>query len=144
MREPRYWDDVSEGTPVSAIEFPLTLHRLVVEAGGNRDFATVHHNANVAEATGAPDCFANNVFIQGMFERAVREFIGMRGVIRKIGPFRMHTFLMPGRTAVVSSSVRRKWEDDGGQGLVEMFVQIQADDVVAASGTVTAALPRRG
>jgi hypothetical protein len=142
MLEVRYWEDVTEGMEAEPLFFPITVHRLVLEAGGNRDFATVHHNKEAAQATGAPDCFANNAFVQGMFERLVREFRGLSGIIRKIGPFRMQTFLMPGRTAKVTGEVTRKWLSDGA-GMAEISVQCAAEDQVTAAGKITVILPLR-
>jgi hypothetical protein len=34
----------------------------VMAAGANRDFNAIHHNAEVARATGAPDIYANTLF----------------------------------------------------------------------------------
>jgi hypothetical protein len=43
--EQRYWDDVEEGADVPPVAFPLSVYRLVVEAGANRDFNSIHHNS---------------------------------------------------------------------------------------------------
>ena len=81
----RKWDEVNEGDELDPIEVPITMHRLVVEAGANRDFAQIHHNTEVSQEQGAPEMYANNVFIQGWWERCSREFIGLDGRIKKVG-----------------------------------------------------------
>ena len=102
----RYWDDVDEQDELPAVAFPISVYRLVVEAGANRDFNSIHHNTEFARATGAPEMYANNIFIQGMWERTVREFIGLAGVIKKVGPFRMRIFNTVGETVLTRGRVK--------------------------------------
>lgn len=136
----RHWEDVAEGDEIGSIEFPLTVHRLIVHAGANRDFFPVHHNEAVARAGGAPDMYANNVFHQGMWERVVREFIGLDGVIKKIGPMRMKRFAVPGETAIVSGSVTAKWSKDT-EHLLELSMRSTDSVGETVVGTVTVTLP---
>jgi hypothetical protein len=65
--------DIAAGAELPAIAIPITLQRLVMEAGANRDLSLIHHDTKVARATGAPDAFANTFFLMGMFERLMRE-----------------------------------------------------------------------
>jgi hypothetical protein len=53
-------------------------------AGANRDFNAIHHNVEVARAAGASDMYANTLFLQGMWERAIRRYIGPTGVLRRL------------------------------------------------------------
>src|SRR6266702_6309622 len=76
--------DVTVGDDVPAVEFPLSLYRLVVAAGGNRDFNSIHHNRSYALATGAPDAYASTFFLMGSWERVARDYIGSAGTIRSI------------------------------------------------------------
>ena len=117
----RYFEDLREGDEIDSVSFPITIQRLVMEAGANRDFAPIHHNREIAQGGGAPDMYCNNFFIQGMWERTVREFIGVRGVIKKVGPFRMRIFNTAGDTVVCKGKVARKWQE-GGQNLLELEV----------------------
>jgi hypothetical protein len=57
---------VLEGEALAPLAFPLSVYRLVVAAGANRDFNAIHHNSDYARATGAPDMYANTLFLQGM------------------------------------------------------------------------------
>ena len=138
----RYWQDVNEGDEVPALEFPMTVHRLVVQAGGNMDFAQIHHNTEVAQAQGAPEMYANNVFSQAMWERTIREFIGLDGVIKKMGPFRMKTFTIVGETVRVHGNVSRKWQE-GGENFVEFSLASTISSGDSVVGTMTATLPSR-
>ena len=140
----RTWDEVSEGDELDPVEIPITVHRLVVEAGANRDFSPVHYNSNVAHAWGAPAMFANSIFIQGWWERAVREYIGLAGRVRRVGPMRMGVFNTVGETVVTSGVVRRVWDEDGDR-LVELEMRSEISRGVSVGpGPVVVSLPTRG
>lgn len=139
----RYWDDVAEGDDVPSVEFPLTVYRLVVEAGANRDFNAIHHNSEVARASGAPEMYANTGFLLGMWERAIREFAGLEGSVRRITGFRMRRFNVVGQTVVVRGRVAGKRREDG-DAVVELELWSEVDgEVTVGPGTVTVALPER-
>ena len=138
-----FFEDVKEGDDVPKVAFPITIQRLVMEAGANGDFNGIHHNREIACSNGAPDMFCNNFFLQGMWERTVREYIGLRGVIRKIGPFRMRIFNPAGDTVVVKGSVLRKFQQDG-QNLVELKIWSEnSRGTSVGPGSVLVMLPSR-
>ena len=138
------WEDVDAGQELAPVEFPLTVYRLVVEAGANRDFNAIHHNTEFARASGAPEMYANTTFLLGMWERAVREFIGLEGRIVGIKGFRMTSFNVVGQTVTVKGRVAAHG-DEGGPGLVDLEVWSENEDGVSVGpGTVTVSLPRRG
>ena len=83
-KQERYWEDVQEGDELPSLQFPLSVYRLVMAASANQDFNSIHHNSEYAKKTGAPDMYANNIFLQGMWERTVREYIGNAGVIKSL------------------------------------------------------------
>ena len=137
----RHFEDVKEGDEVPKVAFPITIQRLVMEAGANRDFNGIHHNREIAHSNGAPDMFCNNFFLQGMWERTVREYIGLRGVIKKIGPFRMKIFNPAGDTVAVQGRVARKFQENG-QNLVELEVWSEnSKGVSVGPGPVLVTLP---
>ncbi len=142
--EPRYWEDVADGQALDPVEFPLTVYRLVVTAGANRDFNAIHHNAEYARASGAPDMYANTTMLLGMWERAIRQFIGPRGRIRAIKGFSMTSFNPAGVTVTVQGRVRRAWLEDG-DGRVELEVWCENGETTSVGpGTVVVSLPRKG
>jgi acyl dehydratase len=141
--EQRYWDDVEEGADVPSVAFPLSVYRLVVEAGANRDFNSIHHNSEYARASGAPEMYANTGFLLGMWERTVREFIGLGGSIRRIAGFRMRRFNAVGGTVVVRGRVKTK-RREAGDALVELEVWSElGGETTVGPGIVTVALPVR-
>lgn len=84
--------DVSIGDDIPSVSIPITLQRLVMEAGSNRDLSLIHHNREVAQSTGAPDAYMNTFFILGLFERMLREWMGLEGRLKKISSLQMKTF----------------------------------------------------
>ncbi len=74
------------GEYLPEISIPITLQRLVMEAGANRDFSLMHHDGSVARTAGASDAFVNTFFLMGMFERQVREWAGTAARLKKNGP----------------------------------------------------------
>ena len=138
-----FFDDVKEGDDLPQVAFPITIQRLVMEAGANRDFNAIHHNRETARSHGAPDIFCNNLFLQGMWERSVREYIGLKGAIRKIGPFRMRIFNPVGDTVVVKGNVLRKFQQ-GGQNWLELKMWSEnSRGTSVGPGPVLVTLPSR-
>jgi len=139
----RCWDDVQPGEVVAPVAFPLSIYRLVVAAGATRDFNSIHHNRSWAQATGAPDMYANTVFLQGMWERCVRQFIGLAGTIKSVSGFRMGSFNTVGDTVVVRGAVRRVWLD-GDESLAELDMRSEnRHGVSVGPGRVVVSFPRR-
>jgi acyl dehydratase len=124
------------------VEFPLSIYRLVVAAGGNRDFNSIHHNPSYARATGAPTSYASTFFLMGTWERLVRDFIGTAGTIRSISNFRMRKFNLTGSVMTVGGSVVDK-RLDGDVGVLKLEVCCRVgDDITVGPGQVTVTLPR--
>lgn len=139
----RYWEDVSEGEPLPTLRFPLSIYRLVMSAGATRDYNAIHHNSEFARRSGAPDMYANGLLLQGMWERSVREFIGLDGAIRALRGFRMKIFNTVGDTVVVQGRVKRKWRE-GKDALVELEMWSEnAKGVSVGPGSMIATLPSR-
>lgn len=141
--EQRYFEDVNVGDEIPPVIFNMTVYRLVVEAGANRDFEPIHHNTPYSHDSGAPDMYANNVFIQGMWERTVREYIGLGGRLKKTGPFRMKIFNTVGETVVTKGTVQRKWQENG-ENFVELeVVSVHSRGASVGPGPVVVTLPSR-
>ena len=142
--EQRFFEDVAVGDPVPPVSLNLTITRLVVEAGMNLDFSQVHHHDGVARLTGAPDVYANNIFVQGWWERCVREFIGVGGRFRRTGPLRMRIFNTVGDTVTTGGVVARAWRE-AGEGLLELEMRTEMSGGVSVGpGPVIVSLPLRG
>lgn len=93
------------GDLLPEISIPITLQRLVMEAGANRDFSLMHHDRLIAQTAGASDAFANTFFLMGMFERQVRDWAGPRARLKKMGPLKMLNFNVVGDTLIFKGVV---------------------------------------
>jgi acyl dehydratase len=138
----RYYGEVLVGDELGPVQFPLPIYRLVVAAGGNRDFNSIHHNRSYATASGAPDAYASTFFLLGSWERLVRDIIGPAGTIRAIRGFRMRKFNLVGSTMTVSGHVTGK-RIEGEQAVVLIEVSCRVDnEVTVGPGEVEVTLPR--
>jgi acyl dehydratase len=135
-----YIEDIQAGDPLPPVDFPLTVYRLVMEAGACRDFNSIHHNSEYAKSTGAPEMYAATSFLLGMWERTVREYIGLGGTIRSIRGFRMKKFNPVGTTTTVQGEVRSV----SASGVAELAVWCEnGGEVTVGPGTVEVTLPKR-
>jgi acyl dehydratase len=116
------WEDTYVGQELLSEQFPLSLYRLVVAAGANRDFNSIHHNPGYAAASGAPTAYANHIFLQGMWEKSVRRYIGSAGTIRAVRRFRMRSFNTAADTVTVNGVVTDRWiEQSIGLATIAMW-----------------------
>ena len=135
------WEDVKVGDDVPPVEFNLTIQRMVQTAGGNRDFTPLHHNTTIGKATGAPDMFRNNVSTLTLWERAISDWIGIHGRIKKVS-FRIIHFHAAGDLIRTTGKVAKKWHEKG-LNLVELEMENTTPRMAGKAGTVVVALPSR-
>ena len=126
---------IEVGQELPPISIPITLQRLVMEAGANRDLSLIHHDKAVAQATGAPDAFANTFFLMGMFERLMREWAGPAARIRKIGPLRMMVFNAVGDTVTFRGNVLGV-EPGSGRVTLDMWAESERGRTVTCQALV--------
>ena len=126
---------IQVGDTLPPISIPITLQRLVMEAGANRDLSLIHHDTKVAQATGAPDAFANTFFLIGMFERLMREWAGPLARIRKIGPLRMMIFNAVGDT-VQFKGVVESVDAASGRVSLDMWVESERGKTVTSKAVL--------
>ncbi len=135
-----YLDQVAVGDELEAVSIPITLQRLVIEAGANRDLSLIHHDRDVAKATGAPDAYMNTFFIAGMFERLLREWMGLQGRIKKLSNLRMKIFNSVGEVVTFKGKVVEV-HPDAGSVLLQLWSETEQGETVTAQATVI--LPSR-
>ena len=140
------FEDVEIGDEARPVTCPIALQRLVMEAGANRDFAPIHHDRDFARANGAPDAYANTIFLQMLFEVTLRHWMGLSGRLKRLG-FRMQCFNYVGTVVTCRCRVTSK-TIDGGVGLVDLDVWHESTHeevvMITATGSATVRLPIRG
>ena len=138
-----HFEDVEIGQEIPEVVLPLTLQRLVMEAATNRDFVPIHFDRAAAQFGGAPDAFANTLFIQMLIEVSLRYWMGLAGKLKRLG-FKMFTFTHAGMIVHCKGKVTDKRQEEG-QGLVEIDVWYEAERdgemVTTVKGTATVAVP---
>jgi len=135
-----FFEDVLLDAELESVSIPLTLQRMVMEAGANRDLSSIHHDDKAAVATGAPGVYMNTFFIMGVIERLLRQWMGLEGQIKKIGPMRMKVFNCVGDTILFKGKVREKIEENG---LVVLDVWSETRNGESVSAEATVCLPRK-
>ena len=129
--------DVVVGAEIPEISMPVTLQRLVMEAGSNRDLSLIHHNNEVAQSTGADDAYMNTFFIIGLFERMLREWMGTRGRLKKIGSLQMKSFNVVGDVVYCRGKVTGKQDD----GTVSLDMWMENEERVTVTAVAVVNLP---
>jgi acyl dehydratase len=146
MSEPAtglWFEEVRVGDELPTVSYPLTVYRLVMAAGSNRDFNSIHHNSEYARSTGAAEMYANTSFLMSSWERAVRDWMGLGGRIRAIRGFRMRAFNTVGDTMRVLAEVAET-RVEGDAGVVVVAIRCEnSTGVTVGPGTVEVLLPRR-
>ena len=139
----RHVEDVEVGDLITPVAFPVTVYRLVMEAGAQRDFNSIHHNTEYAQSTGAREMYANTLFLLGMWERTIRDWIGLDGTITAIRGFRMRSFNYVGDTTTVHGRVTDISKDGTGSVTLEVWCE-SSEGVTVGPGSVVVTLPSRG
>lgn len=131
--------NIHVGDELPHVTIPLTVYRLVMAAGGNRDFNSIHHNSEYAQSTGAEEMYTNTSFLLTSWERLVREWMGDSGRILSIKGFRMRAFNYVGDTLTVKGKVIDVRDP-------EVDIQVWCENsrgVSVGPGTVRVVLPIR-
>jgi acyl dehydratase len=133
------FDAIRAGDQVPPFALALTLQRLVMEAGVNRDFAPIHHDQHSARAAGAAQPFANVMLIQAVLEATLRRWMGLGGRLRTLR-VNLRSYATAGSVLSGHARVIGK-QPEGDGGLVELEVWTEAAGERAATGTATVWLP---
>ncbi|HJQ48562.1 MAG TPA: MaoC/PaaZ C-terminal domain-containing protein [Amycolatopsis sp.] len=133
------WSAVKVGDPIPRIELEITRQRLVVAAGGERDFNPLHFDDERARAAGFEAAFANGFFLQAVADRAVMEFLGAAGELRRMS-MRIFRPVYVGRQLSLTGSVTGRHED-AGWGVVAATLDLCTKDGRCASVEVEGAVP---
>lgn len=132
---------VAVGDEVPVFTLPLTLQRLVMEAGVNRDFTPLHHDDEDTRRTGAPRSYANTMFIQAFIEAGLRTWMGDRGALRELR-IRMISFNLAGTLCSTGGLVTRIVPSAApGEAEVHLDVWVRSDGTLTVTGTAVISIP---
>ena len=135
-----YFEQVNEGDEIPAVDFNLTVQRMIMFVGATRNFPGLHHNDRVAQKRGAaPGIFLQNNSCLMLWERVVSDWMGIYGRVRAV-TFRITEFHLAGDVIHVGGKITKKAQEKG-LNLVEIAMESKTPRRVGMTGTVTVALP---
>jgi acyl dehydratase len=134
-----HWEDVEVGDEIKGFSLALTMTRMVLQVSGTQDFYPIHHDRDFARAAGHEDIFLNTGFIRGALCRALTDWIGREGFVKRLA-FQMRRPNFLGETIQVKGRVTDK--RDGGLVDVEVWVENDRGGITVP-GTASVILPRR-
>jgi len=97
--------DVKPGDELPSLDVPITTTLVVVAALASRDFQDVHHDADLARASGAKDVFMNILTTNGFVGRFITDWTGPDAIIKKVS-IRLGVPNYPGDTMKLTGSVK--------------------------------------
>lgn len=127
--------DVQVGQELPSLDVPITTTLVVVAALASRDFQDVHHDADLARASGAKDVFMNILTTNGFVGRFITDWTGPDALIKKVS-IRLGVPNYPGDTMKLTGSVKSV---DGNEIEVDVRGANALGDHV--TGTVKVELP---
>lgn len=133
------------GATVGPLPMFLSLQRLIMVSGANRDYAMPHIDNEAAREGGASSAYADIMFVFTMIDRLLMEWGGPRAIVRRMGPVRMHDFVLCGFGLSVEGTVAAVSPGrlaDGRDGLdVEVEVRFMQGDRRPVSGRAQVWVP---
>ena len=117
-----YFEQVNEGDEIPAVDFNLTVQRMIMFVGATRNFPGLHHNDRVAQKRGAaPGIFLQNNSCLMLWERVVSDWMGIYGRVRAV-TFRITEFHLAGDVIHVGGKITKKVQEKG-LNLVEIAME---------------------
>lgn len=130
---------IAVGEELPPFPVTLTLQRLVMEAGANRDFAPIHFDPEAARDSGAPGVYANTTFIETILEALIRSWAGLRARIRVI-EFAMVSFNCVG-DEIAAAGLVTAIRDDEPERLVDLDLWVEGPRGRTVTGNAVVACP---
>jgi acyl dehydratase len=103
-------------------------------------WGSIHHNREIARASGLNDTILNSRGYEMIFEITLRRWMGLDGRIRKMGPYRLVKNSHPGDTLTGRARVVGKERKDE-LGLIHLEIGIDNPRGEAGRGEVTVSVP---
>ena len=127
---------VEVGDELPPFTVVLTLQRLVMEAGANRDFSPWHFDPEISKTAGAEHAFANTTLLETLLEACIRSWAGLGPRLRVL-EFAMLRPSCAGQELSASGVVTAT--HPGERPTVELDVWINADGRRTVQGSAVVA-----
>lgn len=122
--EVRYWDDVDIGDTLPGFSMVLDWTTMVGQVHGSQDWNRIHHDPDFAIDSGHKGIFYNTGWTAGMLSRAVTDWMGIEGWVKKFS-FQMRGMNMNDDTVFVKGEVLDKYIDERGDSVVKLNVWLE-------------------
>jgi acyl dehydratase len=110
------YDDVTPGTEVAPVSYPVTRLSLVKYCGASGDFNVIHWNERIARSVGLPNVIAHGMFTMAQAGRFVTDWAGPGAALVEFGVRFSSPVVVPdddvGATIEVSGVVEEKLDDN--------------------------------
>jgi acyl dehydratase len=107
----RFFEDVSVGESLPALEFVVTLTSLITYAGATWDFHRYHYDAALAAALGYRGPFMDGQMCGAMLARQLMRWGGPDAFVRKLS-YRLREMVFVDDAIVVTGAVKDKVVDN--------------------------------
>ena len=140
MAEQIYYEDVTEGMTIPALEKVVTSRSLVMYCAAYEDFAEIHHDKDAAQQAGFPGTVVPGLFTSAFLAQMLTDWITPEGGIRRLqANYRRPHFA--GETIVCKGRVTAMRVEDG-ERLVECEVWVEnAEGETSTTGSAVVVLP---
>ena len=136
------FEEVQEGDAAPEVRHTLTRTDLVRYAGASGDLNPMHHDDEIAQASGLPSVFGHGMLSMGLLARSVTDWSGVGSMRSFKVRFTKQTW--PGEELVSTVTVKGKRVVDG-EHLVDLEVSLaNGEGQVKAAGEAVVAVPSKG
>jgi acyl dehydratase len=108
--------EVSVGTEIGAVAYPVSRLSLVKYCGASGDFNVIHWNERIARSVGLPNVIAHGMFTMAEAGRFATDWAGPGAVVLEFGVRFSAPVVVPddddGATIEVSGTVEEKLDDN--------------------------------
>ncbi len=137
-----FWEDVSEGSEITALVKNPTTRQLVQYAGASGDFYEIHYDKDFAESTGLPGVIIHGALKNAFLGQLVTDWAGPSGVVKQL-TCQYRGMDVPGQPITARGTVSRVYQENG-ENLVECQIWLEnAQGENTTPGSATVALPSR-
>jgi len=112
VSSPVCYEDVTVGTSLPTVTYPVTRLSLIKYCGASGDFNVIHWNERIARSVGLPNVIAHGMFTMAQAGRYVTDWAGDAGALVEFGVRFSAPVVVPddeaGATIEVSGTIEDK------------------------------------
>ncbi len=127
------YEDISKGTALPQLDYPITASSIVAAALATNDYEDVHHDIAAAQSKGMPNIFQNILTTNGLVQRYVNDWAGPSARIKKV-QIRLGAPNFPGDTMKLTG------EAEPLDGTREVNVKVSGRNSIGEHVTATVTL----